>query len=40
MGLICVTHKGLDTDQLGIFSGEVERLGDAITTLRKSANWQ
>jgi len=35
LGLLCVTHKGLDTDLLGTFSGEVERLDDPITTLRK-----
>jgi hypothetical protein len=35
LGLLCVTHKGLDTDLLGTFSGEVERLDDPISTLRK-----
>ncbi len=35
LGLICVTPDGLDTDQLGTFSGEVERSHDLIETLRK-----
>lgn len=35
LGLICVSPKGLDTDRLGTFTGEVERLDDPITTLRK-----
>ncbi|MDP3463844.1 MAG: hypothetical protein Q8S18_13710 [Bacteroidales bacterium] len=35
LGLICVTPNELDTDLLGTFSGEVERSGDPITTLRK-----
>lgn len=35
LGLICVTPDGLDTDQLGTFSGEVKRLDDPISTLRK-----
>lgn len=35
LGLICVSLQDLDTDKLGIFSGEVERKDDPITTLRK-----
>ena len=35
LGLICVTLNGLDTDLLGTFSGEVARLDDPVTTLRK-----
>lgn len=35
LGLICVTPYGLDTDQLGTFSGEIKRLDDPIATLRK-----
>jgi hypothetical protein len=35
LGIICITSNGLDTDQLGTFSGEVERLDDPITTMRK-----
>ena len=35
LGLICVIPKGLDTDRLGTFSGEVEREDDPVTTLRK-----
>lgn len=35
LGLVCIVPKGLDTDKLGTFSGEVEREDDPITTLRK-----
>jgi len=35
LGLICVMPKKLDTDKLGTFSGEVERIDDPVTTLRK-----
>lgn len=35
LGLLCYTSPNLDTDLLGTFSGEVERLYDPITTLRK-----
>jgi len=35
LGLFCVVPKDMDTDLLGTFSGEVERLDDPITTLRK-----
>jgi hypothetical protein len=35
LGLICVTPKELDTDILGTFSGEVERVDDPITILHK-----
>lgn len=35
LGLICVVPKDLDTDKLGTFSGEVGRVDDPITTLRK-----
>ena len=35
LGLICVTIKELDTDKFGTFSGEIERVGDPVTILRK-----
>ena len=35
LGLICAVPENLDTDLLGTFSGEIERLDDPITTLRK-----
>ncbi|HSW38849.1 MAG TPA: DUF6671 family protein [Acidobacteriota bacterium] len=35
LGLICVTPAGLDTDRLGTFSGEIKRVDDPVTTLRK-----
>lgn len=35
LGLICVVPKDLDTDRLGTFSGEVERIDDPLTILRK-----
>ncbi len=35
LGLICIVPDGLDTDLLGTFSGEVARLDDPVTTLRK-----
>lgn len=35
LGVICVTPEGLDTDTLGTFTGEVERVDDPISTLRK-----
>lgn len=35
LGLICVTPNGLDTDQLGTFSGEVKRLDDTPFNFKK-----
>jgi len=35
LGLICSVPENLDTDLLGTFSGEIERVDDPITTLRK-----
>lgn len=35
LGLTCVTIENFDTDVLGTFSGEIERVDDPITTLRK-----
>lgn len=34
LGMICVVPKDLDTDRLGTFSGEIERIDDPVTTLR------
>lgn len=35
LGIICVTLENLDTDKLGTFSGEIERINDPVTTLRQ-----
>ncbi len=35
LGVICQVAENLNTDLLGTFSGEVARLDDPITTLRK-----
>ncbi len=35
LGVECFTLDDFDTDELGTFSGEVERLDDALTTARK-----
>lgn len=35
LGVICLVPQNLDTDQLGTFSGEVERCDDPLTTARK-----
>lgn len=34
LGVHCIVSENFDTDQLGTFSGEVDRKDDAITTLR------
>lgn len=34
LGLNCIVPPNLDTDKLGTFSGEVERIGDPLTVLR------
>ncbi|MFW5708368.1 MAG: DUF6671 family protein [Bacteroidota bacterium] len=34
LGLVCITPQDLDTDLLGTFSGEVERIGDPVAILR------
>lgn len=38
LGVKCLTISNLDTDQLGTFSGEVERKDDPITTARKKCS--
>ncbi len=35
LGVECVLAEGFDTDRLGTFSGEVERVDDPLTTARK-----
>ncbi len=35
LGLICIIPEELNTDLLGTFSGEIERVDDPVTTLRK-----
>jgi len=35
LGVKCVVPEGLDTDLLGTFTGEVNRVDDPVTTLRK-----
>jgi hypothetical protein len=39
LGVKCLVAKNLDTDQLGTFTGEVERRDDPIVTLRKKCLW-
>ena len=39
LGVTCFTEERLDTDQLGTFSGEIERADDPITTARKKCEW-
>lgn len=38
-GVSVFTVPDIDTDQLGTFSGEVEREDDPLTTLRKKCDW-
>ena len=35
LGVICFTHPDLDTDELGTFSGEIERMMDPIATAKE-----
>ncbi|HSW67166.1 MAG TPA: hypothetical protein VLH16_01155, partial [Bacteroidales bacterium] len=35
LGLICSTPENLNTDLFGTFSGEIERVDDPITTMKK-----
>ncbi len=35
LGVLPVVPAGLDTDQLGTFTGEIERPADPLTTARK-----
>lgn len=37
LGVICFTHPDLDTDELGTFSGEIERMMDPIATAKENA---
>jgi hypothetical protein len=35
LGVSCILNSDFDTDSLGTFSGEIERKGDALSTLRE-----
>jgi len=35
LGVKCIVAKNFDTDELGTFTGEIERTDDPITTVRK-----
>lgn len=39
LGVHCFTDDRLDTDKLGTFTGEVERIDDPLTTARKKCEW-
>lgn len=39
LGVHCFTDDRLDTDLLGTFTGEIERVGDPLTTARKKCEW-
>jgi hypothetical protein len=39
LGVSCFTDDRLDTDLLGTFTGEIERVDDPLTTARKKCQW-
>ncbi|NDF98158.1 MAG: hypothetical protein EB101_04380 [Chitinophagia bacterium] len=39
LGVQCFTDDRLDTDLLGTFTGEIERVDDPLTTARKKIEW-